>query len=151
MNCPFCGYNESKVVDSRPSDEGVTIRRRRECLSCGGRFTTFEILETTPLIVVKKDKSRQPFDCDKLLRSVMKACAKRPIPLEVLEKMVNEVEYYYRNSFTKEVTSTDLGELVMEKLRDIDQVAYVRFASVYRDFSDLQQFTDALKQLKKHK
>lgn len=114
MNCPFCGYNESKVVDSRPSDEGVTIRRRRECLSCGGRFTTFEILETTPLIVVKKDKSRQPFDRDKLLRSVMKACAKRPIPLEVLEKMVNEVEYYYRNSFTKEVTSTDLGELVME-------------------------------------
>ena len=151
MNCPFCGYNESKVVDSRPSDEGVTIRRRRECLSCGGRFTTFEILETTPLIVVKKDKSRQPFDRDKLLRSVMTACAKRPIPLEVLEKMVNEVEYYYRNSFTKEVTSTDLGELVMEKLRDIDQVAYVRFASVYRDFSDLQQFTDALKQLKKHK
>ena len=151
MNCPFCGYNESKVVDSRPSDEGVTIRRRRECLSCGGRFTTFEILETTPLIVVKKDKSRQPFDRDKLLRSVMEACAQRPIPLEVLEKMVNEVEYYYRNSFTKEVTSTDLGELVMEKLRDIDQVAYVRFASVYRDFSDLQQFTDALKQLKKHK
>ena len=151
MNCPFCGYQESKVVDSRPSDEGVTIRRRRECLSCGKRFTTYEILETTPLVVVKKDNSRQPFDRDKLLRGLMRACVKRPVPLETLEKMVNEVEYYYTNSFIKEVSSTDLGELVMEKLREIDLVAYVRFASVYREFSDLQQFTDELKQLKKHK
>ncbi len=151
MNCPFCGYPESKVVDSRPSDEGVTIRRRRECLSCGKRFTTFEVLETTPLVVVKKDNSRQPFDRNKLLRGLMRACVKRPVPLETLEKMVNEVEYYYTNSFVKEVSSTDLGELVMEKLREIDLVAYVRFASVYREFSDLQQFTDELKQLKKHK
>lgn len=151
MNCPFCGYQESKVVDSRPSDEGVTIRRRRECLSCGKRFTTYEVLETTPLVVVKKDNSRQPFDRDKLLRGLMRACVKRPVPLETLEKMVNEVEYYYTNSFIKEVSSTDLGELVMEKLREIDLVAYVRFASVYREFSDLQQFTDELKQLKKHK
>ncbi len=151
MNCPFCGYQESKVVDSRPSDEGVTIRRRRECLSCGKRFTTYEVLETTPLVVIKKDNSRQPFDRDKLLRGLMRACVKRPVPLETLEKMVNEVEYYYTNSFIKEVSSTDLGELVMEKLREIDLVAYVRFASVYREFSDLQQFTDELKQLKKHK
>ena len=151
MNCPFCGYQESKVVDSRPSDEGVTIRRRRECLSCGKRFTTYEVLETTPLVVVKKDNSRQPFERDKLLRGLMRACVKRPVPLETLEKMVNEVEYYYTNSFIKEVSSTDLGELVMEKLREIDLVAYVRFASVYREFSDLQQFTDELKQLKKHK
>lgn len=151
MNCPFCGYQESKVVDSRPSDEGVTIRRRRECLSCGKRFTTYEVLETTPLVVVKKDNSRQPFDRDKLLRGLMRACVKRPVPLETLEKMVNEVEYYYTNSFIKEVSSTDLGELVMEKLREIDLVAYVRFASVYREFSDLQQFTNELKQLKKHK
>jgi len=149
MKCPFCGFDESKVIDSRPS-EG-TIRRRRECLSCGGRFTTFEILETTPLVVVKKDKSRQPFDRNKLLRSLLKACAKRPVPLEALERMVNEVEYYYTSSLVLEVNSTDLGELVMEKLREIDLVAYVRFASVYREFSDLQQFTDELKQLKKHK
>ncbi len=149
MKCPFCGFDESKVIDSRPS-EG-TIRRRRECLSCGGRFTTFEILETTPLVVVKKDKSRQPFDRNKLLRSLLKACAKRPVPLEALERMVNEVEYYYTSSLVREVNSTDLGELVMEKLREIDLVAYVRFASVYREFSDLQQFTDELKQLKKHK
>ena len=111
MNCPFCGYQESKVVDSRPSDEGVTIRRRRECLSCGKRFTTYEILETTPLVVVKKDNSRQPFDRDKLLRGLMRACVKRPVPLETLEKVVNEVEYYYTNSFIKEVSSTDLGSL----------------------------------------
>lgn len=151
MNCPYCGHPESKVVDSRPSDEGSTIRRRRECLSCCRRFTTFEILETTPLLVVKKDQSRQAFDRDKLLRGLMRACVKRPVPLEALEKVVDEVEAYYTNSFIKEVSSTDLGELVMEKLRDIDLVAYVRFASVYREFSDLQQFTDALKQLKKHK
>lgn len=149
MKCPFCGFEESKVIDSRPS-EG-TIRRRRECLSCNGRFTTFEILETTPLVVVKKDKSHQPFDRNKLLRSLMKACAKRPVPLEALERMVNEVEYYYTSTMTREVNSTDLGELVMEKLREIDLVAYVRFASVYREFSDLQQFTDELKQLKKQK
>ena len=149
MKCPFCGFAESKVVDSRPSDG--TIRRRRECLSCGGRFTTFETLETTSLVVIKKDKSRQPFDRNKLLHSVLKACAKRPIPTEKLEDMVAEVEYYYTNAFTREVSSTDLGELVMEKLREIDLVAYVRFASVYREFSDLQQFTDELKQLKKHK
>ncbi len=149
MKCPFCGFAESKVIDSRPNDG--SIRRRRECLSCGGRFTTFEILETTPLVVVKKDKSRQPFDRNKLLRSLMKACAKRPVPLEALERMVSEVEYYYTSTLTREVNSTDLGELVMEKLREIDLVAYVRFASVYREFSDLQQFTDELKQLKKKK
>ncbi len=149
MKCPFCGFEESKVIDSRPSED--SIRRRRECLSCGGRFTTFEVLETTPLVVVKKDKSRQPFDRNKLLRSVMKACAKRPVPLEVLEQMVNEVEQYYMSALIREVNSTDLGELVMEKLREIDLVAYVRFASVYREFSDLQQFTDELKQLKRRK
>lgn len=147
MKCPFCGFRESKVIDSRPS-EG-SIRRRRECLSCNGRFTTFEILETTPLMVVKKDKSRQPFDRNKLLRSLVTACAKRPVPFEALDRMVNEVEYYYTSSLTREINSTDLGELVMEKLREIDLVAYVRFASVYREFSDLQQFTDELKQLKK--
>lgn len=149
MKCPFCGFEESKVIDSRPSDD--SIRRRRECLSCGSRFTTFEVLETTPLVVVKKDKSRQPFDRNKLLRSVMKACAKRPVPLEVLEQMVSEVEQYYTSALIREVNSTDLGELVMEKLREIDLVAYVRFASVYREFSDLQQFTDELKQLKRKK
>lgn len=149
MKCPFCGFAESKVVDSRPT-EG-SIRRRRECLSCGGRFTTFETFETTPFVVVKKDKSRQPFDRNKLLRSVLTACAKRPVPLEVLEQMVDEVERYYTGTLTREINSTELGELVMEKLREIDLVAYVRFASVYREFSDLQQFTDELKQLKKHK
>ncbi|MBC5787429.1 MULTISPECIES: transcriptional regulator NrdR [Clostridiaceae] len=148
MKCPFCGYNESKVIDSRPTEEGSKIRRRRECIQCGGRFTTYEIIETTPLMVVKKDHSRQPFDRQKLLNRLLRACGKRPVSIEILEKAVADIEASLLNSFVREVSSNDIAELAMQKLKDIDLVAYIRFVSVYREFSTLDEFMEELKSLK---
>ena len=134
MKCPYCGCEDSKVIDSRPTDEGERIRRRRECTKCGKRFTTYEIIETVPLIVVKKDGTRESFDRVKLFNGLLRACEKRPVPVEVVEKAVTDIEAQLQNSLEKEITSGKIGELAMEKLKDIDEVAYVRFASVYRQF-----------------
>ncbi len=147
MKCPFCTYTESKVVDSRPAEDSEKIRRRRECLSCGKRFTTYEVIENTPLIVVKKDHSRQIFDRDKLLRGLLRACEKRPISVKTLEALVDSIEQTYANEMIKEVRSTDLGEQVLRELKKLDKVAYIRFASVYRDFSDVDSFLQELKRL----
>ncbi len=149
MKCPFCTYTESKVIDSRPSDDGERIRRRRECLSCGTRFTTYEVIETTPLMVIKRDCSRQPFNREKLLNGLTRACEKRPVPYEMLEQLVDQIEHTLTNSFVKEVSSQEIGELTLQKLKDIDLVAYVRFASVYRDFKDVDSFMNELKNLQK--
>ena len=151
MKCPFCFYEESKVIDSRPTDEGERIRRRRECLKCGKRFTTYEIIETVPVIVIKRDKSRQVFDRSKILSGLLRACEKRPLSIETLEKIVDEMEFTLQNSPDREVPSERIGELAMEKLKDIDEVAYVRFASVYRQFQDIQTFMDELKSMMKTK
>ena len=147
MKCPFCGKLESKVVDSRPSDEGASIRRRRECLECHKRFTTYETMESLPLVVIKKDGSRQTFDKDKLLGSMLKACEKRSVPMSKLEEIANEIEQTLQNDMEREVSSSVIGELVMEKLKDVDEVAYVRFASVYRQFKDIGTFMDELNKL----
>ncbi len=147
MKCPFCGYEESKVIDSRPTDEGEKIRRRRECLQCQKRFTTYEIIETLPIVVVKKDKSRQVFDRTKLIGGMLRACEKRPVPLEVIEHAVDDIEAQLQNSIDREVTSIKIGELAMDKLKNIDEVAYVRFASVYRQFRDINSFMDELGRL----
>ena len=149
MKCPFCSYEESKVIDSRPADEGERIRRRRECLKCGKRFTTYEVIETVPIIVVKKDKSREAFDRNKLMRGILRACEKRPVPFETIEKMVDEIEGTLQNSLDKEVTSTLIGQYAMDKLKEIDEVSYVRFASVYRQFRDINTFMDELNKLLK--
>ena len=151
MKCPFCFYEESKVIDSRPTDEGERIRRRRECLKCGKRFTTYEIIETVHVIVIKRDKSRQVFDRSKILSGLLRACEKRPVSIETLEKIVDEMEFTLQNSPDREVPSERIGELAMEKLKDIDEVAYVRFASVYRQFQDIQTFMDELKSMMKTK
>ena len=147
MRCPFCGYEESKVIDSRPTDEGERIRRRRECISCGNRFTTYETIEKVPLVVVKKDKSRQVFDREKIFNGMIRACEKRPVPIEVIDKAIDEIELELQNSLDREVTSVRIGELVMEKLKNIDEVAYVRFASVYRQFKDINTFMSELEKL----
>ncbi len=147
MKCPYCGNLESKVVDSRPAEEGDTIRRRRECVECHKRFTTFETIEIVPLIVIKKDGSRQSFDRNKLLGSMLKACEKRTVSLHTLENIVTEIEQTLQNEMEREVTSTQIGNLVMEKLKPVDGVAYVRFASVYRQFKDLNSFMDELNKL----
>lgn len=147
MKCPYCGYVESKVVDSRPTDESERIRRRRECLKCEKRFTTYEVIETTPLVVVKKDKSREAFNGGKLLGGMVRACEKRPVTLSVLEAAVDDIEMNLHNSLDKEVPSYKIGELAMESLRAIDEVAYVRFASVYRQFKDINSFMSELKTL----
>ena len=147
MRCPFCGCEESKVIDSRPTDEGERIRRRRECISCQKRFTTYEIIESVPVIVVKKDKSREVFDRNKLFNGLLRACEKRPVPLEKIETAVNEIEATLQNSLDREVTSVHIGELAMDKLKDLDEVAYVRFASVYRSFKDITPFMDELTKL----
>jgi len=145
MRCVSCGYSESKVVDSRPSDDGLSIRRRRECLQCGERFTTYERLTEAPLIVIKKDKSAEPFDRTKLLRGLLIATAKRGVEAGVLEGLINDVEAEIRNTLKNEIKSKVLGEMVLERLREIDDVAYIRFASVYRDFKDIEEFQAALK------
>lgn len=151
MKCPKCGYTESKVVDSRPSEEGVSIRRRRECLSCQNRFTTYETVEKLPLLVIKKDKTRQTFDKNKLLNGIIEACHKRPITLEQMENIVNEIEVELQNSLSHEVHSSKIGVLVMDKLKKLDDVAYVRFASVYREFKDLDTFMLELEKLRSQK
>ncbi len=147
MRCPFCGYTESKVIDSRPIDESERIRRRRECLKCERRFTTYEVVESTPLVVIKRDQSREPFDGNKLLAGMLRACEKRPVPLSVLDEAVRQIEMSLQNSLDKEVASSRIGELAMEHLRTIDEVAYIRFASVYRQFQDIESFAQALRTL----
>ncbi|MBQ8783918.1 MAG: transcriptional regulator NrdR [Clostridia bacterium] len=147
MKCPFCGIEESKVIDSRPTDEGERIRRRRECTSCGKRFTTYEIIENVPIIVVKKDKSRETFDRNKLFNGILRACEKRPVSIETVDKMVDSIEAALQNSLDREVTSVHIGEMVMDKLKGVDEVAYVRFASVYRQFKDINTFMDELAKL----
>ena len=147
MKCPYCGESESKVIDSRPADDGERIRRRRECLACQKRFTTYEVVETVPLMVVKKDRSREAFDRQKLLNGLMRACEKRPVGVDTLEKAVDEIEQTLLNTLNREVTSLEIGELAMAQLKKIDEVAYVRFASVYRQFSDINTFMDELKEL----
>ena len=147
MRCPYCNFPESKVIDSRPTDESNSIRRRRECLSCGKRFTTYETVESVPLVVVKKDGSRQAFDRNKILNGLVKACEKRPVSMEVLEKTVSEIEQKLLNSMDREVPSERVGELVMDALKEVDQVAYVRFASVYRQFKDIDSFMAELNKL----
>ena len=149
MKCPVCSYPESKVIDSRPSADNSTIRRRRECLSCQKRFTTYEIIETVPLIVVKRDKSRESFDRNQLLRSIIRACDKRQVSQDQMEAIATDIQTQLQNSLQSEVTSTFIGELVMEKLKEIDEVAYIRFASVYRSFKDISQFLDEISNLNK--
>ena len=147
MKCPVCGYTESKVIDSRPTEEGSSIRRRRECLSCQNRFTTYETIETLPLLVIKKDKTRELFDKNKLLSGIITACHKRPVAMEQMENIATEVEAEIQNSLSREISSQRIGVLVMEKLKDLDPVAYVRFASVYREFKDLDTFMRELEAL----
>ena len=147
MKCPFCANPESKVVDSRPADEGSSIRRRRECLVCHKRFTTYETIESVPLVVIKKDGSRQAFDRNKLLGSMLKSCEKRSVSLETLEKIVSEIEQSLQNEMEREIPSTQIGNMVMEKLKLVDEVAYVRFASVYRQFKDINTFMTELGKL----
>ena len=147
MKCPYCGYQESKVVDSRHSDDSTSIRRRRECLSCARRFTTYETMESLPMVVVKKDGSRQSFDRRKVLGGMIRACEKRPVPYSTLESMVNEIEQVLQNEMEREISSAEIGELVMERLKKVDEVAYVRFASVYRQFKDINTFMRELSKL----
>lgn len=144
MRCPYCGDQESKVVDSRHSDDGLSIRRRRECLNCQRRFTTYETVESLPIIVVKKDGSRQAFNRGKILNGMVRACEKRPVPLADLERATTEIEQAIQNSLEREVRSEKIGELVMERLKALDEVSYVRFASVYRQFKDIHSFMDEL-------
>lgn len=151
MRCPFCYSMESKVVDSRPTDEGFTIRRRRECTKCGKRFTTYEKIEQLPVFVVKKDGRRESFDRNKILKGLLKACEKRPISLKDLEALVQDVEKQVFNSLEQEVTSQQIGQMVMERLKKLDEVAYVRFASVYRQFKDINTFMEELNKLLKEK
>ena len=147
MKCPYCSYPESKVVDSRHSDDGLSIRRRRECLQCQRRFTTYETVESLPIVVVKKDGSRQSFDRNKVLNGMVRACEKRPVPLAELERIADEIEQELQNSMEREIRTEDVGEKVMDRLRKVDQVAYVRFASVYRQFKDLDTFMAELNKL----
>jgi len=151
MKCPYCGYEESKVIDSRPADEGERIRRRRECLKCGKRFTTHEVIETVPIVVVKRDKSREVFDRAKLTAGILRACEKRPVSIQQIEKMVDNIEAKLQSSLDREVSSMTIGELTMEQLKGVDEVAYVRFASVYRQFKDINTFMDELNKLLQEK
>lgn len=147
MKCPFCGYTESKVIDSRPAEEGSTIRRRRECLECKKRFTTYEIIERMPLVVVKRDGSRQGFDKVKLINGMVRACEKRPVPLKKLEQIADEIELELQGNLDREINTVEIGEMVMDRLKNVDEVAYVRFASVYRSFKDVNTFMEELRKL----
>mgnify|MGYP002564901157 FL=1 len=147
MRCPFCAHPESKVVDSRPSDEGASIRRRRECLACHKRFTTYETMESLTLVVIKKDGSRQTFDKSKILNGMIRACEKRPVPFDTLNHMADEIEQTLQNAMEREIPTARIGELVMDKLKGVDEVAYVRFASVYRQFKDISTFMAELNKL----
>lgn len=144
MRCLFCGHTESKVIDSRSTDEGTTIRRRRECLECGKRFTTYEKIESIPIIVVKKDGTRESFDREKIINGILRACEKRPVSLDQAENLVDEIETKLYNLLEREVSSEKIGEMVMERLQKLDDIAYVRFASVYRQFKDINSFMDEL-------
>ncbi|WP_138159314.1 transcriptional regulator NrdR [Peptoniphilus catoniae] len=151
MKCPYCNYLDSKVIDSRPTDEGSTIRRRRECINCKSRFTTYERVEETPIIVVKRDGNRQIFDKNKIINGIIKSCEKRPVSIESIEKAADDVEKQVQNLMKKEISSEEIGEFVMEALKDLDEVAYVRFASVYRQFKDVQSFFNELESIMKTK
>lgn len=150
MKCPFCGYEESKVIDSRPADDGERIRRRRECLGCAKRFTTHEVIETVPIVVVKRDKSREVFNRSKLMAGFLRACEKRPISMEQVEGMIDTIESRLQSGYDREVTSQHIGELVMELLKEVDKVAYIRFASVYKNFEDADTFMEELDRLRKN-
>ena len=147
MRCPFCGRDEDKVIDSRPAEDGAAIRRRRECINCGNRFTTYEKIENLPLMVIKKDGSRQPFNRDKLIAGIVKSCEKRPVSTDQIEMLVDSIENHCQNSLKREVSSREIGERVMEGLKEIDEVAYVRFASVYRQFKDVSSFLHELNEI----
>ena len=147
MKCPFCGYTESKVIDSRPAEEGATIRRRRECLACSKRFTTYEIIERMPLVVIKRDGSRQTFDKMKLINGMVRACEKRPVSLETIEQIADDIEQELQSHLEREIKTVDVGEMVMQRLKAVDEVAYVRFASVYRSFKDINTFMEELSKL----
>ena len=147
MKCPYCGCEESKVVDSRPTDEGERIRRRRECFQCAKRFTTYEMIETTPLMVVKRDNSREPFNREKLTNGILRACEKRPVSLDEVDSIVNQVETRIQSTLDREVSSRQIGEYTMDILKNVDEVAYVRFASVYRQFKDIHTFMEELNRL----
>ena len=147
MKCPFCGFMDSKVIETRTVEETNSIRRRRECLECQQRFTTYEKLESIPLVVIKKDKTRETFDREKVLAGIITACEKRQVPAAKMEAMVDEIEQQLLNSLEREIPSSAIGELVMEKLKEVDEVAYVRFASVYRQFKDINTFMEELKKL----
>ena len=147
MKCPACAHPESKVIDSRPSADGSSIRRRRECLHCQKRFTTYETIETVPITVVKKDKSRESFDRNKVMSGLIRACEKRPVSFSTMEEIVNEIEQTLQNEMEREVSSAEIGELVMERLKKVDEVSYVRFASVYRQFKDINTFMRELNKL----
>ncbi len=147
MRCPFCGHDDSKVIDSRPTDEGVAIRRRRECIQCAQRFTTYEKVESLPIIVIKKDKNRELFSREKLLAGLTRACEKRPVETSTLDRLVDKIESDLQNTLKREVSSKEIGEKVMEGLREIDEVAYVRFASVYRQFKDVTTFINEINKL----
>jgi transcriptional repressor NrdR len=147
MKCPYCSYEESKVIDSRSADDGERIRRRRECLNCGKRFTTHEVIETVPIIVVKRDKSREVFDRNKLTAGILRACEKRPVSLTQIEEMVNNIETKIQSSLDREITTMQIGELAMEEIKKVDEVSYVRFASVYRQFKDINTFMEELNKL----
>ena len=147
MKCPYCSFEESKVIDSRSADDGERIRRRRECLKCGKRFTTHEVIETVPIIVVKRDKSREVFDRNKLTAGILRACEKRPVSLTQIEKMVDRIEAKIQSMLDREITTRQIGELAMEELKSVDEVSYVRFASVYRQFKDINTFLEELNQL----
>jgi transcriptional repressor NrdR len=151
MKCPFCSYEESKVVDSRPTEEGASIRRRRECTNCKNRFTTYEKIEEIPLIVVKKDGTRESYNRSKLINGILRACEKRPVSLEQIEDMVDSIEKKMHNAMEKEVKSKKIGEFVMTGLKELDEVSYVRFASVYRSFKDINSFIDELSKMLKEK
>ena len=151
MKCMYCGCTESKVIDSRSTDEGRTIRRRRECMQCGRRFTTYETIETTPVLVIKNDGTRQAFDANKIKNGIIKACEKRPVSLSKIDKLVEDIKKEVYNSLEQEISSKRIGEMVMEGLRGIDEVAYVRYASVYRQFTDISSFMPALETLMQHK
>ena len=147
MKCPYCSFEESKVIDSRSADDGERIRRRRECLKCGKRFTTHEVIETVPIIVVKRDKSREVFDRNKLSAGILRACEKRPVSLTQIEEMVDRIEAKIQSMLDREITTRQIGELAMEELKTVDEVSYVRFASVYRQFKDINTFLEELNKL----
>ena len=147
MKCPYCSFEESKVIDSRSADDGERIRRRRECLHCGKRFTTHEVIETVPIIVVKRDKSREVFDRNKLTAGILRACEKRPVSIKQIEEMVNCIEAKIQSSLDREITTMQIGELAMEEIKKVDEVSYVRFASVYRQFKDINTFMEELNKL----